>query len=330
MKFVIHPSLDDARLKKVRSAAGPMAIANCASREQAHAEIRDADGFFGKITPDLLQAAKQLTWVQAPTASLEHYLFPELVVHPCRLSNMRGLFSDVVADHVLTMVLCFARNFHVYLRQQTWAPVGNPLMKADFVAGPGLVSETDKAHKHLADQTLGVVGCGAIGREILRRAAAFGMTLQGVDPVVRDVPELDLLVLPMSELPDLLRTCDFVVIAAPHTPETEKLFDRTMLKNLRPTAYLINIGRGAIVDLNDLVAALEANELAGAGLDVYEIEPLPDTHPLWKMPNVILTPHVAACSTRIAERHLAALCENVRRFANGEPLLNLANKQKWY
>lgn len=330
MKLIIQPALDSARLEKVQQAAGELDVVNCASSEQALAEIRDADGFVGKITPELLRAAKQLTWVQAPTASLEHYLFPELVAHPCRLSNMRGLFSDVVADHVLAVVLCFARNFHVYLRQQTWAPVGNPQMKADFVTGPGIVSETDKAHKHLSDQTLGVVGCGAIGREILRRAAAFGMTLQGVDPVVRDVPELDLLIRPMNELPKLLRTCDFVVIAAPHTPETEKLFNRAMLKHLRPTAYLINIGRGAIVDLNDLVAALEAMELAGAGLDVYEIEPLPDTHPLWKMPNVILTPHVAACSTRIAERHLAALCENVRRFANGEPLLNLADKSKWF
>jgi phosphoglycerate dehydrogenase-like enzyme len=328
MKLVIHPAIDESRLEKVRHAAGEMAVVNCATRQQAIAEIRDADGFFGKMTPDLLQAAQKLKWVQTPTASLEHYLFPELVAHPCLLSNMRGLYSDVIADHVMAMVLCFARNFHVYLRQQTWAPVGK--MAGDFVTGPAVVSEADKTHRHLSDQTLGVVGCGAIGKEILRRAAAFGMSLQGVDPVVRDVPELDLLIRPLSELPELLQSCDFVVIAAPHTPETEKLFNRAMMRNLRPSAYLINIGRGAIVDLNDLTAALEAKELAGAGLDVFEIEPLPDSHPLWKMPNVILTPHVAACSTHIAERHLATLCENVRRFAHGEPLLNLADKTKWY
>jgi len=330
MKLIIYPPIDDARLTKVQAAAGEMAVINCPDLATALREIRDADGFFGKLTPDLLQAAGQLRWVQSPTASLEHYLFPELVAHPCQLSNMRGLFSDVVADHALTMVLCFARNFHVYLRQQHWAPVGNPQMVADFTAGPGTVSDVDRAHRHLSDQTLGVVGVGAIGREILRRAAAFGMSLRGVDPDVKEIPELELAIEPLAALPSVLSACDFVVIAAPHTPETEKLFNRPMLRHLRPTAFLINIGRGAIVDLTDLTAALATGELAGAGLDVSEFEPLPAEHPLWKMPNVIITPHVAASSNRIAERHLAVLCENVSRFSRGEPLLNLADKTRWY
>jgi phosphoglycerate dehydrogenase-like enzyme len=134
----------------------------------------------------------------------------------------------------------------------------------------------------------------------------------------------------LDRLADLLGASDFVVIAAPHTPETAKLFDRARLRQMKRTGYLINIGRGAIVVLGDLVAALRAGELAGAGLDVYEVEPLPADHPLWTMENVILTPHVAGASPRIAERHLAVLLDNVGRFARGEPLENVASKEAWF
>jgi phosphoglycerate dehydrogenase-like enzyme len=121
-----------------------------------------------------------------------------------------------------------------------------------------------------------------------------------------------------------------VVIAAPHTPETYKLFRRPQLQRMKRSAYLINIGRGAIVDLADLTAALQVGEIAGAGLDVFETEPLPAEHPLWAMENVILTPHVAGYSPRIAERHLGVLLENIRRFRTGEPLLNVVNKATWF
>jgi phosphoglycerate dehydrogenase-like enzyme len=131
-------------------------------------------------------------------------------------------------------------------------------------------------------------------------------------------------------LPDLLLDSDFVVVAAPHTPGTAKMFRRAQFQQMRRSAYFINIGRGAIVDLADLTAALEAGEIAGAALDVFEIEPLPAEHPLWKMPNTILTPHIAGYSPRIAERHLGVLLENIGRFTRGEPLVNLADKKLWF
>jgi phosphoglycerate dehydrogenase-like enzyme len=133
-----------------------------------------------------------------------------------------------------------------------------------------------------------------------------------------------------ERLPQLLAESDFVVVAAPHTPQTVKLFRRPQFQQMKRTGYFINIGRGAIVDLADLTAALQAGEIAGAGLDVYEIEPLPADHPLWKLDNVILTPHVAGNSPRIAERHLAVLLDNIRRFVSGEPLENVVNKALWY
>lgn len=333
MKLVICPGVDAARLARINEAAAGMQVVNAVDVDHAAREIADADAFFGKLTPRLLAAATRLRWVQAPTASLEHYLFPELVEHPCQLSNMRGLFSDVIADHVMGFVLCFARNLHVYFRQQQqclWSPVGSSDYVADFVSAPGTVMPMDRAHQHLADCTLGVVGTGHIGAEVLRRAAAFGMKLCGVDPVCRSVPGVLDAVWPVDRLGDLLGKSDYVVIAAPHTPETEKLFRRPVLQQMKRSGVLINIGRGAIVDLADLVVVLRAGEIAGAALDVCEVEPLPPDHPLWKMPNVIITPHVAAASPRIAERHLETLLENIRRFVRGEPPATLADKRKWY
>jgi len=333
LKLVMYPAIDEARYAAVCAVSPQLQVINARDEATAIQEMAAAQAFFGKLTPALLSAAPQLQWVQSPTASLEHYLFPELVEHRCLLSNMRGLFSDVIADHVLGYVLCFARNLHIYLRQQAeggWAPVGDQAMVVDFVSAPGRVSSVDLAHQHLSDLTLGVVGVGQIGTEICRRARAFGMRLLGVDPVPREVTELGLSVQPLSQLPDLLAAAHYVVIAAPHTPETAQLFNRSLLQHMRRDAVLINIGRGAIVVLDDLVAALQAGEIRGAALDVCEQEPLPPQHPLWKMPNVIITPHVAAASPRIAERHLETLLENVRCFVRGEPPKTLVDKRKWY
>ena len=134
-----------------------------------------------------------------------------------------------------------------------------------------------------------------------------------------------------DRLDDVLAQSDFVVIAAPHTPETAKMFRRAQFRQMKPAAYLINIGRGAIVDLADLAAALQADEIAGAALDVFETEPLPADSPLWKMgERVIVTPHVAGYSPRIAERHLGVLLDNIGRFVRGEPLANVADKRRWY
>jgi phosphoglycerate dehydrogenase-like enzyme len=333
MKLLLFPPVDDRRLALIREAARPMRVVNTHDEHAALAEIPDADAFFGKITPALLAQAKQLQWVQTATASLEHYMFDALVEHPCRLSNMRGLFSDVIADHVMGFVLSFARNLHLYRDQQKarhWEPIGGEEGRSDFVAGPSFVSEIDRRHLHLSDCTLGVVGVGHIGSEICRRAQSFGMRILGVDPVRREVPDVVPQVWPTDRLPDLLRQSDFVVIAAPHTPETYKLFRRDKFELMKPTAYLINIGRGAIVDLADLVAVLESKQIAGAALDVFETEPLPADSPLWGMSNVIITPHIAAASTHIAERHTETLLENIRLFVAGKEPATLVDKRRWF
>lgn len=331
--LVIYPAIDAARLARIRAVSDQLHVVNASTQDEALAVITDADAFFGKMTPTLLERSTRLRWIQSPTASLEHYLFPELVDHPCQLTNMRGLFSDVIADHVLGFILCFARNLHMYLRQQQrglWSPIGDGDYVTDFVSAPGTVTPMDRAHQHLSDCSIGVVGTGQIGAEVLRRAQAFGMTLRGVDPVHRSIPGVLEDVWMVDRLPELLACSDYVVIASPHTPETQKLFRRPLLQQMKRSGILINIGRGAIVDLDDLTAALAAGDLAGAALDVCEVEPLPSNHPLWQFPNVIITPHVAAASPRIAERHLETFLENTRRFLSGEPLLTPVDKHKWY
>ena len=331
-KLLLYPSVDPLRMQRIREVAVEHRVVNAQDEVEALAEIADADGFFGKLTPELLAAARQLRWVQSPTASLEHYLFPELTQHPCQLSNMRGLFSDVIADHVMGYVLCFARNLHLYLRQQMvgrWSPCGGEAARSSYSAGPGEASDMDRAHRHLADDTMGIYGLGHIGREVARRAMAFGMSVVAVDPYAEEMPDgVDRL--PPDRLPDLLGQSDFVVIAAPHTPETEGRFGRPEFRQMKSTGILINIGRGAIVKLGELTDALHAKEIAGVALDVFEEEPLPPEHPLWKMEQAILTPHVAACSVRVPERHLETLLENVRRFFNDEPLVNLVRKDLWF
>jgi phosphoglycerate dehydrogenase-like enzyme len=333
MKLVICPAVDDARLEKIKSAAGVMSIVNLDDPQSAVREIVDADAFFGKLTPELLASANHLRWVQSPTASLEHYLFPELVAHPCTLTNMRGLFSDVIADHVFGYILCLARNLHSYIRQQmsaTWSPIGGEAARSSFASGPGVVSSMDRAHLHMSDCTLGIVGLGAIGTAIAERALAFNMQVVAVDPFPAKVPPGVEAIWDLDRMNDLLAMSDFVVIAAPHTPKTEGMFGREQFQQMKASGYLINIGRGVIVKLDDLVASLEAREIAGAALDVFEIEPLPADHPLWAMENVIITPHVAACSVHIAQRHLEVLLENIRRFVNSNELLNQASKTEWF
>jgi phosphoglycerate dehydrogenase-like enzyme len=335
MKIVMYPAVESDRFEALQAAAPKAQWVNAATAAEAEAAMPGADALLGKITPAMLSRADRLVWVQSFTASLEHYMFPELVAHRCVLTNVRGLFGDVIADQVIGYVLCFARNLHIYARQQVehrYEPVGGESARVSSLTGPGTVGAMDRATIYLPDSTMGIIGMGGIGSEIARRAKAFGISVRGVDRFPDRIRPIEgvLRIDGVDQAPDLLAWSDFVVIAAPHTPETARWFDARMLAYFRPSSYLINIGRGAIVVLDDLVAALRAGQLAGAALDVYEVEPLPVDHPLWDFSNVILTPHTAGYSPVIATRHLAALVENVGRFARGEALFNVVQKELWF
>ncbi len=182
MKLVIHPAVEPERWEALHAAAPEAEWVNVANAEEAEAAMPGTDGFLGKITPRMLARADRLRWVQAFTVSLEHYIFPELVVHPCVLTNIRGLFGDVIADQVMGYVLCFARNLHTYIRRQIehrYEPLGGEAARVSNAAGPGTVGAMDRATIFLPGATMGIIGMGAIGCEIARRAQAFGMAVQG-------------------------------------------------------------------------------------------------------------------------------------------------------
>lgn len=314
--MILFPPLPEEEVRALAEVGGDaLTVVNAPDEETARAQLAaGAAAFYGRITPGLLEGAPALRWVQTPMAGLEHYVFPALVAHPLTLTNMRGVYNDHIADHAWMFVLAFARGLHVYARRQQkreWNPAGVPVI-------------------HLADATLGIIGLGGIGYEVARRGRVAGMHVLAVDPRRTDKPaDIDELAGP-NGLNDLLARSDFVVICAPQTPETEKMIRRPQLEMMKPAAYLVNIGRGVIVDLADLTQALQNGVIAGAGLDVFEIEPLPEDHPLWAMPNVLLTPHTAGQAPHTAARRLSVVCENVRRFVAGEPLTNVVDKANWF
>ncbi len=336
MRIVLYPPIDLERLESLKTAAaGSVEFVNAKSPEEAEPASRTADAFLGKITPRILASAPNLRWVQAFTASLEHYMFWELVEHPCVLTNTRGLFGDVVAQQAMGYILCFARNLHTYIRRQIehrYEPVGGESARVDNAMGPGVVNAMDRGVIDLSSSVLGVFGFGGIGQETAKAGLAFGLRAIAVDrfPERCGSPSEEIEVRGFDELPWLLTNSDFLVIAAPQTPETERLFSEALLEQMKRSAYLINVGRGAIVVLDDLAKALRLGKIAGAALDVFETEPLPADHPLWDMPNVIITPHTAGYSPLIARRHLGVLVENVRRFVGGEPLMNVVDKRLWF
>ena len=276
--------------------------------------ITDADAYYGRMTPALLAAGKKLRWIQATSAGLDGYYFPELRNSDVTVTNLRGIYSDVIAEHVFALLLSMARGIPAYFRRQL----------------EGRWENKDVPVIHVAGTTLGVLGLGGIGLAVAERGHAFGMRVLALDPAPKGRPDYVERVYGVGELHEMLGEVDFFVICAPHTGETDRMIDAAALKAMKPSAIFINIGRGKVVDLAALTRALGNGEIAGAGLDVFEEEPLQEGHPLWAMENVMITPHVAAISDRIEDRRIGLILKNIQRFRDGEPLLNVVDNKRGY
>jgi len=287
-----------------------------AEADAAHA-VGETDAAFGTMPDTLLRDARRLRWLQAPQAAPPAgYYTSALIAHPVVVTNFREIYNDHIGAHIMAFVLAFARGFQHYIPRQ---------LRREWRREPH-----DSGVIHLPEATALIVGVGGIGAEAARLAAAFGMHVIGVDPRRREAPPGVLKLDGPDALDALLPLADFVILTVPHTPATEGFMNRARFQRMKRTAFFINIGRGMTTRLDDLVAALRAGEIAGAGLDVFEQEPLPADHPLWTMPGVLITPHTAGHGPFLDDRRFQVLLDNCRRFLAGEPLRNVVDKASWF
>jgi phosphoglycerate dehydrogenase-like enzyme len=263
----------------------------------------------------MLARATRLRWICAPLAGLGgSWFYEELVKSDVVVTNMRAIYNEHLSAHAMAFVLALARRFDHYLGRQSQ---GLWLHDAEMI--------------DLPSTTALVVGVGGAGAEIARLCAAFGMRVLGVDPRVTARPAGMAQLATPDRLDALLPQADFVILTTPETPQTRGMFDAARFARMKRGSYFVTISRGVCVVTDALVDALRSGHLAGAGLDVADPEPLPPGHPLWTMPNVLLTPHVAIYgSPHDHERREALLIENCRRFDRGEPLLNVVDKASWF
>ncbi|AOT02590.1 hypothetical protein ASPU41_03740 [Arthrobacter sp. U41] len=279
--------------------------------------LRGAEAAYGTLNSRMLAVAGRLRWLQAPMAAPPPgYFFDELTVHPVTVTNFRGIYNDHVATHAVALVLSLARNIPVYVRQQANGDWDRHL--------------ADSSVMHLQNATALVVGVGAIGAEISRMLAAFGVTVHGVDPQLAAPPDGVVAMHTPGELDSLLPGADIVLLTLPHTPESEGLINARRISLMQPHTMLVNVGRGPTVSLEAVNDALDRGALGSAALDVFEVEPLPPQHPLWRQPRALLTPHVAVVGPYIDDRRLGVLKRNAEAFVRGAPLENIVNKTLWY
>jgi phosphoglycerate dehydrogenase-like enzyme len=281
----------------------------------AAAQLAECEVLIGwaRFPERALQWAPRLRWILATSAGVDK--LPAAVAARVLLTNGNGLGAEPIAEHVIGGLLMLARGAPQYLRQQT-----EHRWERSFQA------------REIAGMTMGVIGMGAIGRAVARRSRALGLRVIGVRRSAGERgPDAQAdVVCPPEDLPYVLAESDVIVLATPLTPETRGLISAPQLAAMRSGAYLINIARGPVVDEPALVEALRNGQVGGAALDVFATEPLPAESPLWDLPNLIITPHVAASSDRSRERIQELVCENLRRYIGGEPLRNMVDLSRGY
>jgi phosphoglycerate dehydrogenase-like enzyme len=258
------------------------------------------------------ERAGGLRWVQSASAGVEDLLFEEMVKSPVVLTNARGVFDDAMAEYVVGMLLLFAKGLPGVLerqRRREWLP---------------------RDSEQLAGKRVLVVGVGSIGHAIGRRCKGVGMTVRGVGTRARTRDDVFALVHAAEDLEEACGWADVVVNVLPSTPTTRHRFDDAVFAAMLPSARFVNVGRGSTVDEAALIRALQEGTIAGAALDVFEREPLPEDSPLWDLPNVIVSPHMSADFAGWRETLVELFVENLSRYLTGRPLKNVVDKELGY
>ena len=320
MKVLIgtNPMGLENAIPDLQSKYADIEFVHVARREDTLELIADADVYVGWLNRDVYLAAKKLKWIQSPSSGINYYLaIPELVASDVILCSARGTHGPCLAESVFGMIFAFTRGIRELVLAQPrheW--------RAREVRGKLL---------ELSDSTMGIVGLGAVGRAVAKRAAAFGMRIIAVDLFPGKKPDHVAELWGLDRLDDLMAESDYVVITVPYTPDTDHMIGAQQIGAMKPTAMLVGISRGHIIDEDALATALKSGRVAAAALDVFAQEPLPADSPLWDIENLLITPHIAGGTQHESRYILDILYENLDRFLRGDfPLRNQIDKVKGF
>ena len=310
-------AIEPRYVTRIRDAAGShFEVAQALTDADFEAQQTEAEVMFGwHLTPENLPLAAKLKWVQATSAGVDWALWPEFVRSPVVLTSAVGIHTTEMSEHTLLMMLALTRKLPHFTRCQA-------AKKWDRSVG----DEMDE----LFEKTLGILGLGSIGEALAVRAKAFGMRVLGVKSSPLGYCGAADEVVGPGAIERVCREADYVVNLLPLTSATRGIVSSGIIAAMNPSAYFISIGRGATIDEKALTAALVAGRIAGAGLDVFQEEPLAKKSPLWKMGNVIITPHVGGLTPRYWERATDLFCGNLARYIAGEELINVVDKETGY
>lgn len=307
------------RLTGLQAAAPGVEIVLVESQEQAITEAANAQVIMGFCSEELLSQAPELHWIQVYSSGVDRCV-PNPSLHKGNklLTNGQRIGSPALAEHSIALMMALVRGLDVYHANQ---------LKGTWQRNTGMERED---FMELEGRTVLVVGLGGIGTQTAKRAHGLGMRVIATRGSRREGPDYVEYVGLANEVNELARQADVVINTAPLTERTRGMFDAAFFAAMKPTAYFVSVGRGASTVTADLVAALESGAIAGAGLDVTDPEPLPEGHPLWTMPRVIITPHTAGRSDKGRDRLFLLVQENLRRYVAGEPMLSVVDIQRGY
>ena len=288
--------------------------------KRVDAEITDAEiAVTWSVRPEQIRDAKKLRWIHSPAAAVHQLIFPEIVESDIVLTNARGVHGPVVAEHVMALIFALAKKIPDAVRLQ---------LKHDW--GQQKMWDQLPRVREVSGSVVGLIGLGSIGRAVVQSAKALGMRVVAVREHPEKGSEGADAVFGLPQIDEVFRQADYVVLAAPVTDGTKAIANAERLALMKSDACLINVGRGPLVDELALAAALREKKIGGAALDVFPKEPLAADSPLWDVPNLLITPHTAALTDKLWERHYTLFSENLRRYLAGRPLLAVVDKRKGY
>lgn len=303
--------ISEELVKKIREAAAGFEVVVASNIEAALKAVKGVEVMAGEVENELIKAGDNLKWVHVWSAGVDNYDLSYMKDKGIILTNSSGVHSIQIPEYILGVMLELVKGLHVFRDQQSkklWEK-----------------RHTDELYK----KTLGVLGIGDIGRRTAELGKTMGMRVLGYRRSGKPDECVDVMY-SEGQLDDMLPLCDFVVNTLPLTDSTYHLIGAAQFDAMKDGAYFINIGRGKVVDEGALIQALKSGKLKGAALDVFEEEPLPQDSPLWDMKNVIITPHISGLSPNYDERAVSILVENIRRYVNGQPLMNQVSYERGY